>query len=334
MTGPVTRETAYWQAVNAALEDQLAADPDVVFFGEDVGRPGGIFGVTRNLQRKFGAERVWDTPISEAALVGCALGASLRGLRPVVELMFIDFSLVAADQIINHVAKMPYLSGLPVPLTIRTQQGMAPGSSAQHSQSLEAIFAHAAGLQIYLPACASDAYWLLTHAIREDEPVLVIENRLLYKETGPIGAASEDTRPGRARVLTPGTDLTIVSWSAAVLKAVALAEALADRGLFAEVIDLRTLVPLDRETVLASARSTGHLVVLHDATQFGGFGAELAAQIAEAATPAQPVLVQRFGAASTPVPAAPGLQRRHHPTVEQIAQAIAARRADCGRAAR
>ncbi len=318
----------YWRAVNQALADAMEADPRVVVFGEDVGTPGGIFGVTRNLQRRFGADRVWDTPIAEASLVGVALGASMNGLRPVLELMFLDFGLVAADQIINHVAKARYISGdqVSTPLVLRSQQGVTPGSHAQHSQNLEALFAHMPGIAVMTPYSVSDAYWMLRAAIADDRPTLVIEHRALYSRTGVIASAEAALPPDRAAVVRPGTDVTIVSWSRAVGWAADVADRLAGQGLSPEVIDLRSLVPLDLDTVVESARKTGHVVVLHEAVRFGGFGGEVAASVSEVAFDALRHPVQRFGAASTPTPAAPGLQDQFLPDLAHVADSIVAAR--------
>jgi pyruvate/2-oxoglutarate/acetoin dehydrogenase E1 component len=326
----------YWRAVNQALADAMEADTRVVVFGEDVGSPGGIFGVTRNLQRRFGAARVFDTPSAEASLVGVALGASMNGLRPVLELMFLDFGLVAADQIINHVAKARYISGdqVSTPLVLRTQQGVTPGSHAQHSQNLEALFAHMPGIGVMAPYSVSDAYWMLRAAIADDRPTLVIEHRALYTGMGVIATAAEALPPDRAAVVRAGTDLTLVSWSRAVRWATDVADRLAAQGVSAEVIDLRSLVPLDLDTVVASARRTGHVVVLHEAVRFGGFGAEVAASVSEVAFHALRLPVQRFGAASTPTPAAPGLQEQFLPDLARVTDSIVATRAVATSAAR
>ena len=317
------KSVPYWRAVNMALEDAMAEDPRVVVFGEDVAGPGGIFGLTRNLQKRFGHDRIWDTPIAEASLVGVALGASMNGLRPVLELMFVDFGLVAADQIINHVAKARYISGdqVTTPLVLRTQQGVTPGSHPQHSQNLEALFAHTPGLVVLMPYSVSDAYWMLRAAIADERPTIIIEHRALYQQTGDI-AAKAALPLDRADVVRSGTDLTIVSWSRAVGWALELAGRLDGHGLSAEVIDLRSIAPIDLDTVVASARRTGHVVVLHEAVQFAGFGAEVAASVSERAFADLRYPVQRFGSASTPTPAAPTLQRSFLPDLDRVTESV------------
>jgi pyruvate dehydrogenase E1 component beta subunit len=312
----------YWEAVNRALNEELARDQAVVLFGEDVAVPGGIFGVTRRLREIHGAKRVFDAPISEGAFMGAAVGAAMTGLRPVAEIMFMDFSLVAADQIINHAAKIRYLSRgqYSVPIVIRTQQGLLPGGSSQHSQSFEAIFTSVPGLKVVAAANPSDAYGLLKTAIRDDDPVMFIEHRGLYTMKGDV-ASEEFLEPlGVARTLRSGSDVTIVSWSLAVRWAEQVADALVENGLGADVIDLRSLLPWDVDAVEESVRKTRHLVIIHEAIRNGGFGAEIAATLHDRV--GGNVRISRFGSEFVPMPAAAPLQPFVQPNIESIVAAI------------
>ena len=292
----------------AAAADSLArvmrADPRVVALGEDLGR-GGIFGQYRGLQAEFGARRVIDTPISEATIVGAAVGMALTGLRPVVEMRVVDFALCAIDEIVNQAAKNRYMFGGQgrVPLVIRMPSGIWTASAAQHSQSLEAWFAHVPGLVVVAPATPQDNHALLAAAIACDDPVAYLEHKELWGESAEVDPA-EHVPLGRARVCRPGRDLTLVSWSKAVHSALAAAEQAAARGRDVEVIDLRTLWPWDRETVLASAARTGRLLVVHEAVEVAGFGAEIAATAAEALG----IRVARLGAPRIPVGYASSLE--------------------------
>jgi pyruvate dehydrogenase E1 component beta subunit len=275
----------------------MRADPRVVALGEDLGR-GGIFGQYRGLQAEFGAERVIDTPISEATIVGAAVGMALTGLRPVVEMRVVDFALCAIDEIVNQAAKNRYMFGGQgrVPLVIRMPSGIWSASAAQHSQSLEAWFAHIPGLVVVAPATPQDNHALLAAAIACDDPVVYLEHKELWGESAEVDPA-ERAQLGRARVCRAGRDLTLVSWSKALHAAIKAAEQAAARGRDVEVIDLRTLWPWDRETVLASAARTGRLLVVHEAVEVAGFGAEIAATAAEALG----VRVARLGAPRIPV---------------------------------
>lgn len=320
-------------AIREALDEALAADPAVCILGEDV-TVGGPFGATKGLVERYGEERIRNTPISEATVVGLAVGAALAGLRPVVEVMFVDFITLAMDQLVNHAAKLHYMSGgqLRVPLTIRVQGGASGAMGAHHSQSLEAWFAHVPGLKVVAPATPADAGALLGAAIRDDNPVIVLEHRGLYwtRGEGPDGpaagavAAEADAAlaHGRAAIRRPGRDATIVAWSRLVGTALEAAGQLAGEGVEAEVVDLRTLLPLDIETVLASARRTGRLVVAHEAVESGGFGAEIAARVQAAAGPGLAAPVARVGAPFAPVPAAPGLEALFVPSADRIAAAV------------
>lgn len=319
-------ELTYLEAVNAGLRRALADFPDTLLYGEDVGKPGGVFGASKGLSKDFG-DRVFDTPISEAAILGSAIGASMFGFRPIVEIMWVDFTLVALDQIVNQAANVRYVSRgrLSAPLTIRTQQGASPGSCAQHSQNLEAFFTHVPGLMVCAPSTAQDAYDLLLSAVCADDPVVVIENRRLYfGPRQPVTADGPVAPVGGARVMRAGTDVTIVSWSATAEAALTAADALAEEGIDAEIIDLRWLLPLDTDTVTASVEKTGHLLVAHEANVTGGLGAEVTSMVVERSLfhlDAPPV---RIGVPNCRMPAAPALQRALLPDADTIASGVRA----------
>jgi pyruvate/2-oxoglutarate/acetoin dehydrogenase E1 component len=319
------KELTYGQAANAALHRVMEELPETILFGEDVARPGGVFGITRGLMEKFGP-RVFDTPISEAAILGGAVGAAMMGRRPIVEIMWIDFSLVALDQIINQAANVRYVSNgrLKAPLTVRTQQGALPGSCAQHSQNLEALYAHIPGLYVALPSTPRDAYDLLLTSIYLDDPAIVIENRGLYtrlKEEVRLGGEVEP--PGKARVVRDGRDATLISWGAMLQTALEAAGQLEQEGLSVEVIDPRWLLPFDLETVEKSLEKTGRLVIAHEANISGGFGAEIAAKVTSGeAFFCLDAPVKRVGVPDSRIPAAPGLQAALIPNAGRIAQAV------------
>jgi len=310
----------YAQAACGAVERALAADARVVVLGEDVGR-GGIFGQYLGLQQKFGAARVIDTPISEATIMGAAVGMALAGLRPVVEMRVVDFALCAVDEIVNQAAKARFMFGGQgrVPLVARLPIGIWSGSAAQHSQSLEAWFAHVPGLVVVAPGSPQDNCGLLATAIDCGDPVIYMEHKELWGLEEEVDAAQR-VPLGKARVLQAGTDVTLVSWSRAVQVArLAAAEAKA-QGISVELIDLRTIWPWDRETVLASAAKTRRLVVAHEAVQVGGFGAEIAATVAEELG----VPVRRVGGARIPVGYAPPLEDEARVSAGAIARALRA----------
>src|SRR5581483_3814105 len=269
-------------AIRLALEHEMEGDPSVFVAGIDVGKGGNVFGVTRGLHDRW-PHRVLDTPISESAIIGLGVGAAMAGMRPVVELMYLDFLGVCLDQLMNQAAKLPFMTGgrAAMALTVRTQFGAGRSSGSQHSQSLEAILAHIPGLTVVMPSTPADTYGLLRAAIRDPNPVVFIENRLLYGQKGPRPPHGHLVPIGRATVVRPGTDVTVVSVSRMVHEAVAAAETLAGEGIEVEVVDLRTIVPLDRATVLASVARTGRLVIAHEAVRDFGIGAELAALAAD-----------------------------------------------------
>lgn len=319
-------ELRYVDALRQALESELAEDPRVLVLGEDVA-VGGPFGVTAGLAERFGAGRVINTPISEDTIMGIAVGAAVAGKRPVVEIMFIDFVTLAMSQLVNHAAKLRYMSGgqLSVPMVVRLQQGAVGGWGAHHSQSLEAWFLHVPGLKLVAAASVRDANGLLRAAIRDDDPVLFLEHRGLYhrRETLPEDSGDEALPClGSARIVRPGRDLTIIAYSRMVWEALEAASELEAQGISAEVIDLRSLVPLDMETVVNSVRRTGHVLIAHEAVLTGGVGAEIAAQIQETAFDWLDAPVGRVGAPFAPVPASPHLEESFVPGRRSIVAGV------------
>lgn len=308
-------ELSYLEAGKAALAEEMRRDPDVWALGEDLGR-GGVFGQYKGLVEEFGPERIADTPISEACIMGAAVGAAMLGTRPVVEMRFSDFALCAVDELVNQAAKARYMFGgqAKVPLVVRQPIGMWRSSAAQHSQSLEAWYAHIPGLVVVAPATPSDNKALLKAAIRCDDPVVYMEHKGLWPLTGPI--EEEELPLGKARVLRQGGDVTLVTWSALVHEAAKAADALAGEGIGVEVIDLRTLWPWDRETVLASVEKTGRLLVAHEAVQVAGFGAEIAALVGELLFKRLKAPVRRLGSPRIPVSYAPTLEAEAKITAE------------------
>jgi pyruvate dehydrogenase E1 component beta subunit len=308
---------SYSQAAASALAEAMRADPNVVALGEDLGR-GGIFAQYRGLQQEFGPDRVIDTPISEANIMGAAVGMALAGLRPVVEMRVVDFALCAMEELVNQVAKNRYMFGgqSRVPLLVRMPIGLWAGSAAQHSQSLEAWFAHIPGLTVVAPGTPDDNYGLLHAALESGDPVVYLEHKELWSLEGEVLPGSR-ARLGEARILREGRDLTIVSWSKALSTCAAAAEELARAGIDAEVIDLRTLWPWDRTRVCASVRRTGALLVVHEAVQAGGFGAEVAAAVAEETG----CRVKRLGAPRIPAGYARSLEDESRVSVTQVAAA-------------
>jgi pyruvate/2-oxoglutarate/acetoin dehydrogenase E1 component len=315
-------ETTFVQAVNATLARAMREDERVIVLGEDVAE-GGPYLATAGLSEEFGRERVRNTPISEGTVCGVAIGAAQSGLRPVIEIMFIDFITLALDQLVNQAAKAHFMSGgqLSVPMVLRTQGGSGQRNGAQHSQSLEAWLTHVPGLKVVMPSCASDAAGLLWSAIADPNPVVFVENKSLYFRRELIPEASEPVPLGRARTVREGRDVTIVALSRLVGDALEAAARLAEEGIEAEVIDPRTLVPLDLDTLARSLRRTGRAVIAHEAVTAGGFGAELAAQLQAAAFDYLEAPVQRIGAPFTPVPVSPPLEDAYRPGSEEIYRA-------------
>lgn len=319
-------ELNYGKAVNTALSRALTEFPESILFGEDLAKPGGVFGVTKDLQASFGQDRVFDTPISETAMLGTAVGAAMMGLRPIVEIMWIDFSLVAMDQIVNQAANVRYVSAgrLGAPLTIRTQQGALPGSCAQHSQNLEAMYAHVPGLRVGLPATPQDAYSMLLAAVKSDDPTLVIENRGLYfgaAEAVEVDGAIEAAEG--ARIAREGTDLTLVTWGAMLERAVNAANELEqNHGISVEVINARWVAPFDWDTLNQSVAKTARLLIVHEANVTGGFGAEIAARTQTHHFKKLEVPVERLGVPDVRMPAAPHLQNALIPDSQKIQDTV------------
>lgn len=312
------------QAINKALEDALQLDPSVVLFGEDVAAPGGPFAVTRGLHAKFGGLRVRDTPISEAAIAGAAVGAALSGLRPVVEIMFMDFVTFAMDAIVNQAAKAHFMFGgqCAVPMVVRTPHGGGLNAGPQHSQCLEAWFAHVPGLKVVVPSNPADAYGLLRSAIADSNPVIFVEHKGLYGMKGELPDVSEVVPIGSARTARPGRDVTLVAYGAAVGWCLSAAEKLAGEDIDTEVVDLRSLQPWDEESVVASVSRTGRMVVVHEAVTPFGVGAEIAARIGERAFGRLKAPILRVGAGFMPIPFARSLERACLPEEIKIAEAV------------
>jgi pyruvate/2-oxoglutarate/acetoin dehydrogenase E1 component len=314
----------YVEALNEALAEEMERDERVFLIGEDIGYSGGgVFRVTSGLAERFGEKRVRETPISEAAIIGAAVGAAATGLRPVAEIMYMDFITCAMDQVVNQAAKMAFMSGgqVRLPLVIRTPSGMGTREAAHHSQSLEAWFVHSPGLKVAMPATPYDAKGLLKTAIRDDEPVLFIENRMLYYERESVPTGDWLLPFGQAAIRREGTDITVVATAFALHKALAAAEALAGE-VSVEVIDPRTLVPLDISTILGSVQKTGRLLVVHEAPARGGFGAELVRQVVAQGFEYLESPPQVLGGAATPMPYSPPLEDACIPQVKDIVQAV------------
>jgi 2-oxoisovalerate dehydrogenase E1 component len=310
-------------AIRAALETELAADDRVFVAGIDVGAGGNVFGLTRGLRDRFG-DRVRDTPISETAIVGLGVGAAMAGMRPVVELMYLDFVGVCLDQLLNQAAKLPFMTGgaAEMALTVRTQFGAGRSSGSQHSQSLEALLAHIPGLSVVMPSTPADTYGLLRAAVQDPNPVVFIEHRLLYGLKGPQPAADHVVPLGRSAVVRAGSDVTVVAVSRMVHEAVAAAERVAADGLSAEVIDLRTVAPLDTAPIFESVHKTGRLVIAHEAVVPFGIGAEIAAAVGREVFWDLDAPIERVGAATAPPPYAPDLERAWLPDGDDIAAAV------------
>jgi pyruvate/2-oxoglutarate/acetoin dehydrogenase E1 component len=312
----------YLEAIRSALIEEMDRDPAVVLLGEDIGVYGGAFKVTAGLLERFGWERVIDTPISETAIVGAAAGMSYLGLRPVVEMQFIDFIACAFNQVTNYIAKSHYLRGAPVPMVIRGPAGGGVHGGAFHSGNPEMYFVHTPGLKVVYPSTAYDAKGLLKSAIRDNNPVLFFEHKLLYRRVKEELPEEEYLVPlGKAVIRRPGRDLTIVTYAAMVHASLEAAAQLAGEGLEVEVVDLRTLLPLDRETVLESVRRTSKLLVVHEDTRTGGIAGEIAALVSEAAFEDLDGPIRRVTSLDTPVPFSPPLEEHFLPNAARIAAA-------------
>ena len=317
MAGEV--ETTFVKAIATTLARAMRADERVIVLGEDVAE-GGPYLATEGLSEEFGRERVRNTPISEGAVCGVAIGAAQAGLRPVVEIMFIDFITLALDQLVNQAAKAHFMSGgqLTVPLVLRTQGGAGSGGAAQHSQSLEAWLTHVPGLKVVMPSCAADAAGLLLSAVEDPGPVVFVENKSLYFRRELVPAEPQPVPIGSARTVRDGDRLTIIASSRMVGESLAAAERLAGDGVDAEVIDLRSLVPLDSAALSESVQRTGRAVIAHEAVTTGGFGAEVAAVVQELAFDCLEAPIQRVGAPFMPVPLSPPLEDAYRPGADQV----------------
>lgn len=324
---PATKEISYNRAVNEALKLAMTHRPEMLIYGEDVAFAGGIFGVTRGLQKQFGDARVFDTPISEAAILGSAVGAAIQGMRPVVEIMWADFVFVALDQIVNQASNVRYInrSKLNAPLVIRMQQGVTPGSCAQHSQSIEAILSHIPGIKVGLPATPQDAYAMTLAAIEDDDPVVLIEHRALYQDAGTVHMNGVTELAEGARIHRTGSDAAIITWGAMLQPSLDAAALLADEGIEVSVVDARWLRPFDDETIASVVeQSHGRVVVAHQAFLTAGFGAEVAARISELHFDKLAGPVRRVATPDVRMPSAPRLQEAVLPGVADIVQSVKA----------
>ena len=321
-----TRELTYAEAIREAMSQAMRDDPTIFLMGEDVGIYGGAFGVTLGMVDEFGEERVRDTPISESVIVGAGAGAAVTGMRPIVEIQFSDFLTISMDQLVNQAAKIRYMFGgaARVPMVIRSPAGSGTGAAAQHSQSMEAWFAHVPGLKVVIPATPYDAKGLLLAAIRDDNPVVFLEQKLLYRTRGPVPEEPYELALGTAEVKRSGVDLTVVSYGRFLPTCLQVAEELAaGGGPDAEVVDVRTLRPLDAALIVESVKRTGRALIVHEAVQFGGFGGEIAATIADSdAFFHLDAPIKRLGGLDAPVPYCPQLEREVVPTPERIRAAI------------
>lgn len=314
------------QAINLALDDAMGANEEVIVLGEDVAdrEEGGIIGVTKGLSTKYGDSRVRSTPIAEQAIIGAAIGASLVGMRPVAEIMLMNFTTVAMDMIVNHAAKLRFMSGgqTHVPITIRTMTGAGFSTGGQHSDFLEAWFAHTAGLKVVIPSNPADAYGLMLSCIEDEDPCLFVECMPLYWTPGPAPERGVKIPIGKARVALEGSDVSVITYGKQVLEAVAVANKLGKEGVSVEVIDLRTISPLDMDTVLTSVAKTGRAVIVHEATRSHGVGAEISSRIHEALFSQLKAPVGRLGSAFCAVPFSKPLEDAFQPTQADIEQTI------------
>ncbi|CAM2169561.1 Acetoin:2,6-dichlorophenolindophenol oxidoreductase subunit beta [Paraburkholderia sacchari] len=314
------------QAINMALDDALASNPEVIVFGEDVAdrQEGGVVGVTKGLSTTHGDARVRSTPISEQAIIGAAIGASLAGMRPVAEIMLMNFTTVAMDMIVNHAAKLRFMSGgqTHVPITIRTMTGAGFGTGGQHADFLEAWFSHTAGLKVVIPSTPADAYGLLLSCIDDEDPCIFVENIPLYWAQGDVPERGARIPLGKAKTVREGSDVSIITYSRQVFDALAVAEKLAKEGVSVEVVDLRTISPLDEQAILASVGKTRRAVVVHEATKSFGVGAEIASRIHEHLHGQLLAPVQRLGSPFCPVPFSKPLETAFVPGQDQIEAAV------------
>lgn len=319
------KEITYAQAINDAISEEMRNDDKVFMMGEDIGVYCGAFGVSRGMVQEFGEDRIMDTPISERAYVGAAVGAAMAGMRPICELMFSDFMAVCFDELINEAPKMRFMFGgkVQVPMVMRTPSGGGTGAAAQHSQSLEALLCHIPGLKVVIPSTPYDAKGLMKTAIRDNNPVYVLEQKLLYRTKGEVPEEEYTIPLGVADIKRPGKDVTIITYGRMVQMSLEAAGKLAEEGIDVEVIDLRSLVPLDTQTLIESVKKTKRCLIVHEAVQFGGFGAEVAGQIGDSeAFYYLDAPIKRLGMMSTPLPFNPTLEREVMPTVPKIIDSV------------
>ena len=318
------RQISFSEATLEAMTEEMQRDSKVFIMGEDIAAQGGIFGQFKGLPQKFGKDRGLDTPISETAIVGAGVGAAMAGMRPVVDMHFADFIGVCMDEILNQMAKARYMFGgqCSMPLVLRAPDGIIRSAAAQHSQSLEAFFLHIPGIKVVIPSNPADAKGLLKAAIRSEDPVLYFEHKGLFPLKGPVPEGEHIVPIGKAAVSREGSDVTLVSYSMMMHRVLEAAEALEKEGISAEVIDLRTISPLDMETIYKSVAKTHRLVVVHEAVRTGGVGAEIAARVAEEMMDDLDAPIRRLGAPFVPVPFSPSLERLVKITPEQICQAV------------
>lgn len=318
-------EITYAQAINDAISEEMRKDDTVFMMGEDIGLYCGAFGVSRGMVQEFGEERIIDTPIAEQAYVGAAVGAAMTGLRPIVELMFSDFMCVCFDELVNEAAKLRFMFGgkVKVPLVMRAAAGAGTGAATQHSQSLEACLAHFPGLKVVIPSTPYDAKGLLKSAIHDDNPVMFLEQKKLYRTKGEVPKEDYSIPLGVADIKREGQDCTIVTYGRMVQVCLEAAEALEKEGINIEIVDIRSLLPLDTDTIIQSVKKTKHVLIVHEAVQFGGFGGEICGQIADSeAFYYLDAPIKRLGGKSTPIPFNPKLEAETFPTVEKVIRAV------------
>ncbi|MBB6217422.1 pyruvate dehydrogenase E1 component beta subunit [Anaerosolibacter carboniphilus] len=320
------KEMTYAEAIREAMSEEMRRDENVIFMGEDIGIYGGAFGVSVGMIQEFGEERVRDTPISEAVIAGAAAGAAVTGLRPIAEIMFMDFTTIAMDALVNQAAKMRYMFGgkAKVPMVLRCPAGSGTGAAAQHSQSLEAWFCHVPGLKVVAPSTPADAKGLLKAAIRDDNPVVFVEQKLLYRKKGMVPDNPEFIIPlGKADIKREGTDVTIITYGRMLERVLNVAEEAAREGISIEVIDPRTLLPLDKETIIQSVMRTGRAIVVHEAVKTGGYGGEIVSVICESeAFDYLDAPVVRLAGLDVPIPYNPELEKAVVPSERQIKEAV------------
>lgn len=318
------QELYYWEALNQALKEEMNRDPLVFCMGEGIGQRGGSFKVTTGLWEEFGSERIMDTPLSEASFTGAGVGAAIIGTRPVVEIMFIDFTALILDQIVNQAAKYNFMSGGKgkVPLVLRTQGGCGNGIAAQHSQSLESWYYHIPGLKVVMPSTPADAKGLLKTSIRDDDPVIFIEHKRLYQTKGPVPDGEYTIPLGNADIKRTGKDVTIVTYSLMTLRCLEAAEQLEQEGIDAEIIDLRTIYPMDKEVILTSVKKTNRLVIVHEACCRGGVGGDIAGFVAENGFDYLDAPILRICGKNTPIPYNQNLEDVCVPQVKDIVDGV------------